>query len=123
MPKMTGLVHCVHPKMNPSETFSVKNLVLDCSQEINGQVYSNYIMLQASNKNIDKIDKATWAGVETGVSVGDEIEVEFALGSYSTFVGKKSGMEEAINNLSLTKLTIIKKNGFKKKEEESDLDD
>lgn len=99
MAKIEGVLEYIHPIEHPSEKFSKIEFGLDCSAEFHGQVITNYIGMQVTNKNCD---------ILAGFKEGDKVEVDYSLGSYNVGKDAKKGNRPIIyNNVTCTRIRLI----------------
>lgn len=66
--EITGKIIEINPTMQVSERFKKRIFILDITEETNGQTYTNYASLQASQNKCEVLD---------GYKVGDEVKVSF----------------------------------------------
>lgn len=85
--EINGKVVFVNPKRDVTEKFSVRELGLDVSQEVNGTVYDNYVSIQFSNAKCDLLE---------GLNIGDEISVIYSVNG--TIKTKKDTIEPTEKN-------------------------
>ncbi len=93
-----GEIYVIHPKQQKSEKFSLRNFILDQTEEVNNRVIVNYIECQVFNKNCELLD---------AFNVGDVVEVAAEVGSNSVGTDK-NGLATAFNNISVFKIKLIK---------------
>ncbi len=94
----TGTLYKIWQERKPSDKFTVKEFILDMTEDINGRPNVWYLGCQITNKNIEKLDE---------FKVGDKITIDASVGSYNTFT--KDGEEKVINNVTAFRIKSAEK--------------
>lgn len=68
--KIKGKVYKINPREQKTETFTVQTVILDCTETVNGQTYTNYVQVQFANRNCDLVN---------GMQVGQMVTIHFDL--------------------------------------------
>jgi len=87
--EVTGKLLVKYDTQNVSDKFKKREFVIELSEEINGNIYTNYAKLQLVQAKCDIIDR---------YNVGDVVKVTFNIKGTS-YVDKKDGMTKYITNL------------------------
>jgi len=87
--EVTGKLLVKYDTQNVSDKFKKREFVLELSEEINGNIYTNYAKLQLVQAKCDIIDR---------YNLGDIVKVTFNIKGTS-YVDKKDGMTRYITNL------------------------
>ncbi len=95
--QLQGAIHSINPTRQPSETFSVREFILDTSTESNGRPVIEYVGCQVTNKNCILLDE---------YKPGDVVKIDASIGSSS--IGKnKKGEDSVINNVTAWRIKKV----------------
>lgn len=93
--QVTGKIYRIDQPVQKTQTFTLRNFILDVSETNNGQTYPNFIMLQLVNNNVGMIDQ---------FRPGDVIKVSYNLRG-SLFNGQQG--ETCIVNVNAWKIEPV----------------
>lgn len=95
--EVTGKLILKSETIQRTETFKVRDFVLEQTEEANGKTYINYVKLQASNQKADLLDDA---------NIGDTVKVQFNLRGSKW---EKDGKTSYFTNLDAWKIEVTGK--------------
>ena len=95
--EVTGKLAVKYDTVQVSEKFKKREFVMELSEDINGQTYTNYGKFQAVQTRCEALDR---------FNVGDTIKVSFNIKGQS-YVDKKDGSTKYISNLDSWKIELI----------------
>lgn len=99
--ELNGKLYHKTATQQKTESFKVREFVLEQSEEVNGKTYTNYVKLQASQNKADLLDDA---------NEGDELKVNFNIRGSKR---EKDGKTSYFTNLDAWKIEVVGK-GAKK---------
>lgn len=95
--EVTGKLIQKYDTVQVSEKFKKREFVMELSEDINGQTYTNYGKFQAVQTRCEALDR---------FNVGDTIKVSFNIKGQS-YVDKKDGSTKYISNLDSWKIELV----------------
>jgi hypothetical protein len=99
--EITGLLAFKSDTVQKTETFKVREFVLEQTEEANGKTFVNLIKLQASQERTETLND---------LNIGDELKVQFNIRGSKW---EKDGKTSYFTNLDAWKIEIVSK-GAKK---------
>lgn len=101
--EITGLLSFKSGTIQRTETFKVREFVLEQTEEVNGKTFTNLIKLQSSQNKADLLND---------INVGDELKVQFNLRGSKW---EKDGKTSYFTNLDAWKIEVVGKAPEKKR--------